>query len=190
MPRLNLRILFLCVLLAAANAGAQKPLPARATAHSARHSIPESYQFTITFKRSFHDKPRDSRTYTLLASVGEILPAIRDDGYYRTDATCKDSNCIIEGGTDVDILSLKPRGKFITVALKISTHTYSNDPPDFLPKLPVTFIHQYLVTPTVPIGKRTTIYSSIDDLKNNTVDVELLIQPCDFNLPNVPEEKH
>jgi hypothetical protein len=195
---LSVRIPLLCLLLAAAVASAQQLQPGtvqpahaaalpRAAAHKARPSVPQSYQISIAFKRNYHGKLRTDKTYTLLATVGEILPAIRDDAHFRTDAA---SSSTIEGATDVDILALKPQGKLITVALKISMQTIGVDTPEYLPKLPAAGTHQYLVTPTVLIGKRITVYSSTDALNNTTVEVELLIQPFDPNQPNVPEAQH
>lgn len=195
MSVLSLRIPLLCLLLVAAAAGAQRPrtdtvqpshaaTPPQASAHKARPSVPQSYQLSIDFRRNYHGKARTEKTYTLLATVGEILPAIRDDVHYRMDAA---SSSTIEGATDVDILTLKPQGQLITIALRISTQTIGIDTPDFLPKLPTAGTHQYLVSPTVPIGKRITVYSSNDAFNNTTVEVNLLIQPFDSNLPNVPK---
>ncbi len=196
MPLLSLRIPLLYFLLAAAVANAQQHSTAepahtaatpQAAAHKTRASVPQSYQISIAFKRSFHGKPRTDKTYILLATVGEILPAIRDDAHFRTDTACTATSSTIEGATDVDILTLKPQGKLITVALKISTQTIGLDPPDFLPKLPVAGTHQYLVTPTVLIGKRVTVYTNMDALNQTSVEVELLIQPFDPNQPHAPE---
>jgi len=198
MSILSLHIPLRCLLLAAAVAGAQQPITnqpvhkasAQTVAHKARPSVPQSYQISIAFKRIYHGKLRTDKTYTLLATVGEMLPAIRDDAHYRTDAACTASSSTIEGATDVDILTLKPQGKLITVALKISTQTMGVDTPDYLPKLPVAGTHQYLVTPTVPIGRRITVYSSTDTLNNTKVEVELLIQPFDPNQPDASEAEH
>ena len=195
MSKLRLHLAVRCLLLAAAVANAQQPQPAtvhpahaaaspQKAARKAQPLVPQSYQISIAFKRIYHGKLRTDKTYTLLATVGETLPAIRDDAHYRTDAA---SSNTIEGATDVDILTLKPQGKLITVALKISMRTIGVDPPDFLPKLPVAGTHQYLVTPTVPIGKRITVYSSTDAINTTTVEVELLIQPFDPKQPVVPE---
>ena len=192
MPPLPLRTLLLALSLAAPAAGAQQPQPApiqpahaaaspQSAAYKAKPSLPQSYQIAIAFKRTYHGKLRTDKTYTLLATVGEILPAIRDDARFRLDSATTNT---IEGATDVDILALKPQGKLITVALKISTQTIGLDPPDFLPKLPVAGTHQYLVTPTVPIGKRIVVYSSNDALNSTTVEVELLIEPFDPSQPN------
>jgi hypothetical protein len=197
MPRFGPHLSLLCLLLAAAFAGAQQPQPGtaqpaaaaaspQATAHRSRPSVPRSYQISIAFKRCYHGRIRTDKTYTLLATVGENLPAIRDDAHFRTDAA---SNATIEGATDVDILALKPQGRFITVALKISMQTIGVDTPEYLPKLPVAGTHQYLVTPTVPIGRRIVVYTSNDALNNTTVEVELLIQPFDPNQPSAPEKQ-
>ncbi|MGA9672970.1 MAG: hypothetical protein WBQ94_27380 [Terracidiphilus sp.] len=198
MPLLSSRIPLFCLLFAGAVAGAQPPRPsttqpARAaastqgTAHKAQLAVPESFQISIAFKRTHHGKPVTDRTYLLLATFGEVLPAIRDDEYYRTDAACTAESSTLEHATDVDILTFKPRGKFITIALKISTRYFGLDPPSYLPKLPSTSTHQYLITPTVPIGKRVTVYSNSNVFNDTTVEVKLLIQPFDPNQPDAPE---
>jgi hypothetical protein len=182
------RLAMIGFLLAAAAACAQ-PSPAGPAASprvsTDAHKVPRprhgTYEITIAFKRIFQDKTRTDKTYTLLATAGESLPAIRDDFRYRTDASCTAPApaCSIEVGTDVDILSFQPRGDSIYVALKISMQTISKDAPDYLPKLPVTGTHQYLVTPTVPIGRRVTVYSAVDACCDRSVEVQLLIKPYD-----------
>jgi hypothetical protein len=138
------RLAILCCLFAATAVCAQ-PSPAgsaaspRVSAEARKVSGPQhgTYEITIAFKRTAQDKLRTDKTYTLLATVGESLPAIRDDIRYRTDASCTAPACTIEVGTDVDILSLQPRGDSIYIALKISMQTTGMDAPDYLPKLPV-----------------------------------------------------
>ena len=188
------RFLTVCLLSTAALLSAQQPLSASApapsapaSAHKGHASTPQSYRITISFKRTFHGKIRTDRTYSLLATVGEMLPAIRDDAKLRTDTACSENSSTIGGGTDVDMLTLKPHGSLITVALKISMQTIGLDAPDYLPKLPVAGIHQYLVTPTIPIGRRVTVYTSSDAPNNTPVEVQLLVEPFD---PNATPEEH
>ena len=176
----RLGLLSVLLLAAASSAGAQPPQAAPARAASAAHrAVPASYRITIGFRRSVHGKLRADKTYTLLATAGETLPAIRDDARFRTDANCSDPACSITGATDVDILVFKPHGPVITVGLKISMQTIGMEPPDYLPKLPVAGTHQYLVTPTVPFGKRITVYTANDASYSTTVEVQLLVEPFD-----------
>jgi hypothetical protein len=180
------RLVFFCFLLAATAAGAQTSPSGPAASsrvskevHKAARSQHGTYEITIAFKRTYRGKLRTDKTYTLLATTGDLLPAIRDDSRFRTDASCTDQACTIEGATDVDILRLQPRGDAIYIALKISTQTIGMDEYDFLPKLPVAGTHQYLVTPTMPIGRRIIVYSALDANNNTSVEVSLLIEPFD-----------
>ncbi|WP_420239369.1 hypothetical protein ACOBR2_07290 [Telmatobacter bradus] len=166
------------LLFAATLAMAQTPTGKVAAPHPHTHITP-TYEITIHFKRIYHGKPHADKSYTLLATVGEALPAIRDDARFRTDTTVDDATHTIEGATDVDILSLKSRGKSICVGLKISMKTLGIDAPVFLPKLPEQGTHQYLITPTIPLGKQITVYHSYDALANTTVEVQLMITPFD-----------
>jgi hypothetical protein len=189
-PHLNpFRLLLACLLLALAPLAAQQSRPTTAPAahrvlHPALHSAqPASYRISINFRRCRHGRPCAERTYMLLATVGESLPALRDDLYYRTDADCKTSDCTVEGATDLDVLALKAHGKLVTLALKFSLHTMGNDVPDFLPKLPMYGTHQYLVTPTVAVGKRALIYAANDPSNKNLTEVQLLIELFDPENP-------
>lgn len=161
--------------------GAQTPAPAAA---APRHATrPTTYRIVIFFTRAYHGKPRADRSYTLLATVGETLPAIRDDVRYRTDEHCTDPLCVVTGATDVDLLSLKPHGRLVTVGLRFSLQTIGNDTPDFLPKLAASGTHQYLVSPTVAVGKRTVVYQATDTHNATDAEVQLLIEPFDPENP-------
>ena len=78
-----IRLLFLGLLLLPASLPAQQTKPASAPA--AHAGPPASYRIVINFRRNYKGKPRTEKTYTLLATVGETLPAIRDDAHFRTD---------------------------------------------------------------------------------------------------------
>lgn len=173
---MNRRLIPIAVLaLMAATSAAQSPAPRKsAPAHSSR-----TYEINIEFRRIYHGKLRTDKTYTLLATAGETLPALRDDARFRTDATLDDAAHTIEGATDVDILSLKPQGRTICLGLKISMKTHGNDVPEYLPKLPEQGTHQYLITPTIPLGKQLTVYRSSDATANTSVEVQLLVKPFD-----------
>jgi hypothetical protein len=173
----------LCAQTAGTNKGASAKAETRtAPAHSgkkARQPAHEPLQITINFKRVYRGKLSSDKTYTLAATTNETLPAIRDDSRYHASAS--DEKEYLDGNTDVDILALKRSGGSIYMALKISTQTFGMDVPEELPKLPVVGIHQYILTPTVPIGKRVTVYSSTDAIHNTTVEVQLLVQAAGVN---------
>jgi hypothetical protein len=137
----------------------------------------EPLQITIGFKRIFKGKLAADKTYTLQATTNEDLPAIRDDSRFRTSTS--DPKEVLESNTDVDIRALKKVGNSIYVALKISTQTFGTDVPEGFPKLPGTGTHQYVLTPTVPLGKLITVYSATDILHDTTVEVQLMVRPVD-----------
>jgi hypothetical protein len=174
-------LLLACLLLAPALLAAQQDTPVAPARRPAAR--PATYRMEITFHRTYRGKFRADRTYTVLATPGQTLPQIRDDATYRNEPNCATPACLIEGGTDIDILTFQPHGRFVTVALRFSLHTFGLDGPDFLPKLPVTGVHQYLATPTLAIGKRAVVYAAEDVANGNTSDVQLLIEPFDPDRP-------
>jgi hypothetical protein len=173
----------LCAQTAGTNKGASakaetKAAPAQ-SGKKARQPAHEPLQITINFKRVFRGKLSSDKTYTLAATTNETLPAIRDDA--RFHASASDEKDYLESNTDVDILALKRSGGSIYLALRISTQTFGMDVPEGLPKLPGVGIHQYILTPTVSIGKQVTVYSSTDALHKTTVEVQLLVQSAGVN---------
>ena len=132
----------------------------------------ESYEITILFRRYQNDKRVTDRSYTLLATPGEILPAMRDDDRFRPSLT--DNTSYLDHNIDVDILGLRRTGERMYVALKISTQNFEMDDPQGPLKLPVaTTTHQYLVTPTIPIGKLVTVYSATQPLRSQELQLEV-----------------
>jgi hypothetical protein len=153
-----------------------KAAPAQGSTRSKRAPQPEheALQITIIFRR-FRDEQRvTDRSYTLVATTGEVLPAIRDDQRYRVSLS--DDKDFVDHNIDVDILGLKRSGESIYVALRISTQNFALDVPGGPPKLPVVVdTHQYLITPTIPIGKLVTVYTASQPLRSQ--EVQLLVQP-------------
>lgn len=132
----------------------------------------ESFEITIVFRRYTNGKRVTDRSYTLLATPGDILPAMRDDDRYRPSLT--DTTGYVDHNIDVDILGLRKRGELMYVALRISTENFELDDPQGSPKLPVaTTTHQYLVTPTIPIGKLVTVYSATQPQRSQEVQLEV-----------------
>jgi hypothetical protein len=156
-----------------AGAGAMRMArPANAQLSRTQEKERESFEITIIFRRYFDNKRVTDRSYTLLATPGEILPAMRDDDRYRPSLT--DNTNYVDHNIDVDILGLRRRGELMYVALKISTQNFELDDPQGPAKLPVmTTTHQYLVTPTIPIGKLVTVYLATQPLRSQEVEVEV-----------------
>ena len=71
----------------------------------------------------------------------------------------------------------------MTIGLKFSMQTIGNDPPEYLPKLPTSGTHQYLVTPTVALGKHVVVYTANDVNNNITAEVQLLVEAFDPDNP-------
>jgi hypothetical protein len=132
----------------------------------------ESYEITIIFRRYQGEKRVTDRSYTLLATPGAILPAMRDDDRFRTSLS--ENADYVDHNIDVDILGLRRTGESIYVALKISTQNFDLDDPQGPAKLPVaTTTHQYLVTPTIPIGRLVTVYAATQPLRRQEVQLEV-----------------
>ena len=177
---LALWLLMMPPLLAGQIAARQNPAdgPRTHPAGTARSSSAsrQPLQLTIIFKRERDDKLILFRTYTLAVTPGEILPVIRDDARFRTDAA--DDKQFVDSNTDIDILRLRRQGSSVFLALRVSTQSIGRDVPDGFPKLPIPNLHQYLVTPTVPLGKITTVYSASDDIHHTSAEVQLLVKPA------------
>jgi hypothetical protein len=159
---------------------AAKTAPAQSSGHAkkARQTEHESFQITILFKRYRDEKRVTDRSYTLLATTGEVMPAMRDDERYR--ASLSDDKEFLDHNIDVDILGLRRSGSLVFVALRISTQNFALDNPILSGKLPVVAdTNQYLVTPTIPIGKLITVYAASQSLDKHREEVQLLVQPFD-----------
>lgn len=141
----------------------------------ARHAADGPLQIMIAFKKSHGGKVTTDKIYTLVATTGETPPVIRDDARVRTNAN--DAKEFLDSNTDIDILEFRKLTNSVALVLKISTQTFTMDVIEGLPKLPIAHTHQYIITPTVPLGKLTTVYSAEDGIHDNKVEVQLLVQP-------------
>lgn len=162
----KLRLAVLSVLFAAAVAAAQPPAAA-----------PRCYRLTLSFQKLHDGKVTTHKEYVTLLTPGESLPAIRDDASFRASAT--DPAQLLRNNADVDFLAFRRLRNAVHVVLRISTETFNSDTPESLPKLPVQYTHQYLISPTVLLGKRTVVYQASDEMHHSKVLVELLIEPGD-----------
>ena len=153
-----------------------KAAPAQSSTRSKRAPQPEheALQITMIFRRFCDEQRVTDGSYTLLATTGEVLPAIRDDQRYRVGLS--DDKDFVDHNIDVDILGLKRSGESIYVALRISTQNFALDVPGCPPKLPVVVdTHQYLNTPSIPISKLVTVHTASQPLRNQ--EVQLQVQP-------------
>ena len=144
----------------------------------------EALQITIDFRVYQDDERATDRSYTLAVTTGEIMPAIRDD--LRVHASPTDtmrfngpqSDQYLDHNIDVDILDIRRSGSSIFVALRISTKYYSLHGPKGPPSYPIaTDTHQYLITPTIPVGKLVTVYAATQVNHHEKEEVQLLVQP-------------
>lgn len=158
-----------------------KTAPAASAAHSSKPAHPafEPLQLTITFKRIRGDKTTTLKTYMITASSQQSDPQIRDDSRIPMK---KDSSApvfpieYVNGATDVDIQNIRKVRDFVSLTLRISTEGFSEftERPSANSSLSS---HRYTVSPTVPLGKLTTVYSMTDDINNYKVEVQLLVEP-------------
>jgi hypothetical protein len=199
LTRLILAILLLAapMLCAQQQAGARegeaiKAVPNQGAAHAgkAKRQNHESMQITINFRVYEDEKRVTDRSYTLAVTTGEIMPVIRDDR--RVHATPSDaarsavapSDQYLDHDIDVDILDIQRTGNSIFVGLRISTKYYSLNGPKGPPSYPIiTDTHQYLITPTIPIGKLITVYAATQVNNREREEVQLLVQPFDAQQP-------
>jgi hypothetical protein len=196
--RLVLAILLLavptiCAQQAATRAGENaRAAPAQdaARAGKAKRQAHESMQITINFRVYQDDRPVTDRSYTLAVTTGEMMPVIRDD--LRIHASPNDaarlagapSDQYLDHDIDVDILDIQRWGNSIFLGLRISTKYYSLDGPKGPPSYPiVTDTHQYLITPTIPMGKLVSVYAATQVNNRRREEVQLLVQPFDAHGP-------
>jgi hypothetical protein len=157
--------------------------------HYSKPSKPayEPLQLTITFRKIRDGKISTQRTYTIAASSQQADPQIRDDARYPVKeensdtATPKCSNCpqqYFDFNNDVDIHNIREAGNTVSLTLCISTDNYAHEA-EVKRTLANTELssHRYTVSPTVPMGKLTTVYSLEDGVTNVRVEVLLLVEP-------------
>jgi hypothetical protein len=173
---LGLALLAVPVVCAQAHQDASEPAAKPTAAH-------EAFEITIIFQRYSNDKRVTDRRYTLLATTGEMLPAVRDDDRYHPSPTSTDG---LDHNYDVDILGLRREGASIFVALRISTEEFSriapenipDDDPHGLAKMAMeTSKHQYLVTPTIPIGKLVRVYVGLQTMQHRHEEMLVEVKP-------------
>jgi hypothetical protein len=190
------RVIFAALLLAAPmlcaqatgthEAGTRKAAIKAAPAHNAAQSgnvsqpVFDPLQLTITFKRTRGDKTSTQKIYTLTASPQQSDPQIRDDRRVPVKKDGPDTGPApqyFNNNTDVDVQNIRQMGEIVSLTLRISTDRISEGAPAELPTAYSTLSSdRYILSPTAPIGKLTTVYSMEDDVNNYTVEVQLLIR--------------
>ncbi|MGA2889051.1 MAG: hypothetical protein ABSE51_13440 [Terracidiphilus sp.] len=157
--------------------------PASHAANSSKASRPafEPLQLTVTFRRTRGGKITTYKTYTLAASAQQWDPQIRDDSRVpmkkETSATGSQTD-YANSNTDVDIHNIREVGDLVSLTLRIATEGYSELSPLEHPGANSSLgSHQYTISPTVPTGKLTPVYSMQDDVNDYKVEVLLLVQP-------------
>lgn len=149
--------------------------PAAAPAAKAHAAAHEPFEITLQFLRTHHGETASDKTYVLLATSGETLPAIRDDAKFRTNPD--DADEVVTGKTDVDILALRRSRGQIFIGLRISTETIGTGRIGSLPRLPVTGTHQYVIAPTIPLGRFVTVYRFTDARYDDSTNVRVKVSP-------------
>jgi hypothetical protein len=165
----------------------------------------EPLRITITFKTTEGGKTTTHRTYTLVSTTNEssLSPKLRDDSQVPVFTGGNMNQWHYqEVQTDVDIRDLKKVGDLVYLALQISTrgitgspettredtqkrsepHSSPDDKAEGNPNtsslnIPITHSNSYTVSPTLALGKLTTVYSAIDAVNNTNVEVQVLVQP-------------
>jgi hypothetical protein len=188
-PRLILAALLLTTPLLYAQDDAQeaqkieiKLVPTKEAAQPQKEPAPphEPFQITITFKNTNGSKTTTQRTYTLVATTDANNPEIRDDSRVPIKTSnAETQNTMIN--TDVDFIKFSKAADSVYLGLRISTETYAEGVSTLQADKEImhliTHNHRCTVTPTLPIGKLTTVYSSVDGANDTKEEIQVLIQP-------------
>jgi hypothetical protein len=146
-------------------------------------------QITISFVKQRHGKVTIERTYTVTATTDMADPQIRDDTRVpyqsigkqaggattaeKTDSGTKGETQYVNFNRDVDIQNVRKRNGMVQLTLRISTEGTADD----VSVPPILRSHRYVISPTLPVGKQTTVYSEDDVLQETKVEIQVLIQP-------------
>jgi hypothetical protein len=183
-PRLFLAALLLSAPLLAAQDDTQKIeaqkveislAPAKEAAQPQQEpKVPrEPFRITINFKTTDGGKITTQRSYSLVATTASLSPSIRDSSEVPTKFHENYSYRHLK--TNVDIRSFDKEGDSVRFGLVISTTDIAAGQDPNLPA--ITHDHEYTVSPTLTIGKLTTVYSAVDAVNDTKVEVQVLVQP-------------
>jgi hypothetical protein len=146
-------------------------------------------QITISFVKQRHGKVTIERTYTVTATTDMADPQIRDDTRVpyqsigkpagtattaeKPDSVTKDETQYVNFNRDVDIQNVRKRNGLVQLTLRISTEGTADD----VSVPPILRSHRYVISPTLQVGKQTTVYSEDDVLQETKVEIQVLIRP-------------
>jgi hypothetical protein len=159
-----------------------KTAPAHSAAHSSRpsQSAFEPLRLTIIFRKIRRGEPSTQKTYTIAASSQQADPQIRDDNRvpFRKESTEVASPTeYLDENTDVDVQNIRKVKNLVSLTLRVSSDGHTVPSGATRTRANSTLNkHRYTVSPTVPIGKLTTVYSLEDGITNVRVEVLLLVE--------------
>jgi hypothetical protein len=144
----------------------------------------ESFQFILTLKITDQGKVTTDQTYTLTAinstpgSFNFQSPSVRDGDRIpiavNTDGD-KTQIQYIDVGTNIDLRDLRKVGSLLAMHIEIENSAAIPNPE--VKSDPIIRNTRYSISPAVPIGKQTSIYSSGDALNGHKVEIQLLAKP-------------
>jgi len=143
----------------------------------------EPYRITINFKTTDGAKTTTKKSYTLLATTDQASPSVRDRLRvpYKIGSGTSSQYQYFDLKTDADIRRFKKVDKSVYLTLSIDTSDIAIAPTAQDPNLPRTTTHnnEYVLSPTLTIGKLTTVYSAVDAINESKVEIEVLVEPLD-----------
>jgi hypothetical protein len=159
-----------------------KTAPAHSAAHSSRpsQSAFEPLRLTILFRKIRSGEPSTQKTYTIAASAEQADPQIRDDNrvpFRKESSDAASPTDYLHENTDIDVQNIRRVKDLVSLTLRVSSdgHTVPTGAQRTKENSTLT-THRYTVSPTVPIGKLTTVYSLEDGITNVRVEVLLLVE--------------
>jgi hypothetical protein len=147
-------------------------------------AIREPYRITITLKSTDKNKITTQNSYTVVATTNTLIfrdnPGIRDDSNVPVKMSTRvteDLRC----NTDIDFRNFSRVADSVYLNLTIDTQNYAEGISAGEPGTEQTHFILYsrrlTVTPMLPIGKLTTVYSSVDAVNGIKLEVQVLVQP-------------
>ena len=186
-PTFLLAAFALCAAAAHAQDAQDNPKPAVAEPAPPKGAAIQSepLKITITFKATDGGKTTTQRSYTVISTSDKRPSQIRDSsripvatGAGSTQYSYQDIR------TDVDINELKKVSDSVYLVLRIDTEDFANSSAlSGAAFAPIKHSHTYTVTPSLDLGKLTTVYSSVDAVNNTSVDVQVLVSVAEGASP-------
>jgi hypothetical protein len=152
-------------------------------------SFADGLQITISFLKRRHGNVTIEKTYVVTATANLADPQIRDDtrvpyqsiGRKEPNSTApqdkgdgsKNETQYFNSNTDVDIQNVRKLNGLVQLTLRISMEGIADD----VSVPPILRSHRYVISPTLSIGKQTTVYSENDVRTDTKVEIQVLVQP-------------